>query len=87
MCHLHLFLEMSDLVMVRHAFVTYYFDYYNMLCMRLPFKMVLKLQLVQNVATRLRPVIRSIQYKALVQQLHWLPFCFQPQFEVVVITL
>lgn len=38
-----------DLAMLIDASVTLSLDYYNTLCMRLPLKMIWKLQLMQNV--------------------------------------
>ena len=53
LCHLHLFLEMSDLASVTHALVTSRLDYYNTLYVGLPLKSVRKLHLVQRAAARL----------------------------------
>ena len=79
------FLEMLDLATVIHASVTSRLDYCNTLFVGLPLKTVQKPQLVQNSAARL---LTGANYREhithLLQELHWLPVCFQAQFKVLV---
>lgn len=70
-----------------YAFVSSPLDYCNALYVELPSKTTQKLQLVLNTATPL--LSGSSQWEhilPILKQLHWLPVCFQVQFNMLFVT-
>ena len=93
--HLHLwwiaqlcpYLDTGTLTTLVHALVVSRIDYCNARYVRLPLRLMRKLQVVQSMAARLLSGVKRFHHiSPTLATLHWLPNCFHIDFKVLTIT-
>ena len=81
------YLDAGVLTTLVHALVVSRFDYCDVFYMRLPLKLMKKLQIFQNMAARLLTRVKKYQhFSPTLAALHWLPIRFCIDFKVLMLT-
>ena len=76
------FLSLHHFEILIHVFITTHLDYCNALYSGQSCSLA-RLQLVQNAAARLLPVIKKCKHiTPFLASLHWLPVCFRVDFKI-----
>ena len=84
---LHSYLDVGALTTLVHAFIISRRDYCNALYMGLPLRLMQKMQMVQNTASRLLTGVKKYHHiSPTLVALHWLPICFCIDFKVLILT-